>query len=406
MSNEREPESHERSGLEERIVTVRERILDHLRKTGVQDIAHSKNGRALSKDHIRLLHTQQRESRALQEKDFVEKHGAHLLSWFAEGREIDVENIAPDLIPVQSGTTMGNLFRFATLLWSVPVSRGFGRRLRFLVVDRNSDRLIGLFALGDPVFNLNVRDEWIGWDVRTREERLVNVMDAYVLGAVPPYSQLIGGKLVAALIGSREVSELFEDKYGQKKGIISGKNKSARLVLVTTTSALGRSSLYNRLKLPGMFEFQRLGYTSGYGHFHIPDELFEELRKILQDENHKYASGHNYGDGPNWRFRVVREGLQRVGLDPEMLRHGVKREAYAVPLADNWRDYLQGTAKEAIIRLPSKDEISSYCIDRWLIPRARRKPSYLNWSRDDTWHQMLKSSGLTSKDFPWSHTMF
>lgn len=65
--------------------------------------------------------------------------------------------------------------------------------------------LIGLFALGDPVFNLSARDAWVGWPHGDRCRRLVHVMDAYVVGALPPYSLLIGGKLVAALMGSAEV---------------------------------------------------------------------------------------------------------------------------------------------------------------------------------------------------------
>ena len=52
----------------------------------------------------------------------------------------------------------GDLFRAATLLWSVPVSRGYGRRMRYLVMDESNNKLIGLFALGDPVFNLKSRD--------------------------------------------------------------------------------------------------------------------------------------------------------------------------------------------------------------------------------------------------------
>jgi hypothetical protein len=159
------------------------------------------------------------------------------------------------------------------------------------------------------------------------------------------------------------------------------------------------------LKIPGALAFHWLGYTSGYGHFHIPDELFEELRGILESEGHKYASGHKYGDGPNWRFRVVREGLQRVGLDPEMLRHGVKREAYAVPLAENWKDYLLGNTNEAQINLLTKDEIADYCIKRWLIPRAIRDPSYLDWTRDRIWKQLLENSGLLDLVIHWNRPL-
>ena len=56
---------------------------------------------------------------------------------------------------------------------------------------------MGIIAIGAPVFNLSARDNLIDWNVKARSERLVNVMDAYVLGAVPPYNTLLGGKLVA-----------------------------------------------------------------------------------------------------------------------------------------------------------------------------------------------------------------
>ena len=92
------------------------------------------------------------------------------------------------LQPISSDTWEGDLFRLASLTWSVPVSNGFGRRLRFLVWDNHNGKLIGIIAIGDPVFNLSVRDNLIEWDVKARGERLVNIMDAYVLGALPPYS--------------------------------------------------------------------------------------------------------------------------------------------------------------------------------------------------------------------------
>lgn len=391
--------------IEDLVSDVRKRILDHLSDIGLEEYRHSPNGHLLSKKLIRRFHADQREARARQELDFVRRHGTKLLKWFADGTDIEVSEIRPNLIPVESGSTMGNLFRLATLLWSVPVSRGFGRRIRYVVIDRHNDKLIGLFALGDPVFNLRVRDDWIGWNVRDREQRLVNVMDAYVLGAVPPYSQLIGGKLVASMVGSAEVSRLFKEKYGEKKGIISGEVKSAQLALVTTTSALGRSSLYNRLKIPGVLEYVKLGTTSGYGHFHIPDELFEDLRHILGLEEHRYASGHRFGDGPNWKFRVVRAGLERVGLEAEMLRHGVKREAYGVPLADNWRQYLKGEDAEPILERPSVGEISSFCLDRWLIPRSIRRPEFKKWTREHTWQQLLDISGLSEDGLRWSEPL-
>jgi hypothetical protein len=288
------------------------------------------------------------------------------------------------LVEVHSDTFEADLFRATTLFWSVPVSRGFGRRLRFLVKDEQNDKIIGIMALGDPVFNLRARDQWIGWDVKTRTANLVNVMDAYVLGAIPPYSQLIGGKLVAALVASREVGDAFDQKYNKTTGLISGEAKNAHLALVTTTSSLGRSSIYNRLKLPHLVEFQRLGYTEGWGHFQIPDEIFEEMRLLLTAEGHKYASGYKYGDGPNWRVRVIRAALKRMGLPEDLLRHGIRREVYGVPVSQDWRARLHGESQEVEVARPTVKDLSDACIERWLAKRAKSDPTYKAWTREQT----------------------
>jgi hypothetical protein len=42
-----------------------------------------------------------------------------------------------------------------------------------------------------------------------RSGRHANVLDAYVLGAVPPYNRLLGGKLVAAMLRTKEVRDAF-----------------------------------------------------------------------------------------------------------------------------------------------------------------------------------------------------
>ncbi|WP_423828289.1 Druantia anti-phage system protein DruA [Sporotomaculum syntrophicum] len=51
----------------------------------------------------------------------------------------------------------------------MPVSSGYCRRLRFLVFDNHTNKVMGLLGLGDPVFSLSARDKCIGW---TKEKRL------------------------------------------------------------------------------------------------------------------------------------------------------------------------------------------------------------------------------------------
>lgn len=336
----------------------------------------------LTKDRIRDLHSTQRDELLVQNREFIETYGPELIDHFATGRQVDPESIAPELVEVTAESLESRLFRLACLLWSVPVSQGFGRRLRFLVRDRQNGCLIGLFALGDPVFNLSARDSWVGWTHEDRSERLIHVMDAYVVGALPPYSQLIGGKLVAALIGSKEVKEVYERKYLGRESIISQKENRARLVLLTTTSALGRSSMYNRLAIPAGPRFHRIGATKGFGHFHLSGGIFESLRQYLELSGHPYASGHRFGMGPNWKIRVARAALEQLGIDGNaVLKHGIERDVYAIPLAKNWREILHGTHKNVqSLVLPASD-ISDYCLQRWIVPRAARDKRYKKFAR-------------------------
>ena len=91
-----------------------------------------------------------------------------LLSYIASGHEVVRALIKPKLVQVQPDTELSQLFRYACLHWSIPVSEGYGRRLRFLVFDENNGKLMGLFALGDPVYAIRDRDLWIGWDANAK----------------------------------------------------------------------------------------------------------------------------------------------------------------------------------------------------------------------------------------------
>jgi len=94
-----------------------------------------------------------------------------LLGYMASGSEVDPNQIRPRLVQVEPDTIESKLFRYACLHWSIPISDGYGRRLRFLIFDDSNDKLIGLFALGDPVYAIKARDEWIGWKSKAKAVR-------------------------------------------------------------------------------------------------------------------------------------------------------------------------------------------------------------------------------------------
>jgi hypothetical protein len=300
--------------------------------------------------------------------------------------------VDPVAIVVEEDEEMAALFRLACLWWSVPVSRGFGRRFRVLVFDRSNEKLLGLLGLTDPVFNLNARDSWVGWDVREREKRLVHVMDAYVLGAIPPYNQLLGAKLIALLATSDFIRSVFKKRYSNGRSVILKRDFDGRLAAVTVTSALGRSSIYNRLTFGGVKVFHPVGFTEGYGHFHLANGTYERMRSFLRALGDDEADRYKFGSGPNYRFRVVRTALERLGLSPELLRHGIRREVYVAPLAENSVAFLKGEKQRLSWYGRPLADLISYWRERWLLPRASRNSSYREYKKNEWLYRIAGES--------------
>lgn len=344
--------------------------------------------RGSSKKTVRAIHAHFRKARLQEEKKFIGKWFPKISHYFASGEEIDPQRVDPYPVLVENNEEHAALFRIASLWWSIPVSRGYGRRFRILIFDRSNGKLFGLLALTDPVFNLRTRDAWIGWEVRTRENMLAHVMDACVLGAVPPYNSLLGAKFISLLAASDFTRQLFKRRYGKKKSIIRKRNFDGRLAMVTTTSALGTSSILNRLRFGNIELFQPVGFTEGYGHFHLANGTFEKIRAYLVSCKDKEVWRYKFGKGPNYRIRVVRKVLKRLNLPPELLRHGVRRGVYVAPLADNTAAFLNGNASRLHWYKRPLTEIVTFWRERWLLPRATRDNSYLAFDAS-SWRKIL-----------------
>ncbi len=364
---------------------LRRRVYRHLRDIGFIRMA---DGSLLppenTKETVRGLHANQKRAKLIRNRPLLDEWLPRLIRNFADGAEINPAMIQPELELVNPATWQSKLFRVASLTWSVPVSEGFGRRMRFLVWDRFNDKLIGIMALGDPVFNLRVRDNHVGWTPSNRKDHLVNLFDAFVLGAVPPYNQLLGGKLIACLVRTSEIVQHFVSRYSRLRGVISGKRKHPQLVMVTTSSSLGRSSVYARLSLNGCKYFEEIGFTRGWGHFHMPESIFLEMRKLLRLARHPYADNHKFGEGPNWRLRTLRAALRLLGMNDDCLKHGIERQVFVCSLAANAKDVLLGRSSSAdYSSLLSVAEVAQLAKERWLVPRAERQPQYRLWLREN-----------------------
>lgn len=362
---------------------LRKQIMSSLRKQGFR----FRKGELIvpdipDKDAIRRLHSVAVTHRRQRSQPYLQRHEPELLARIANGFEVVPELVSPKLVEVQPNTEDELLFRYISLHWSIPVSSGYGRRIRFLVVDQQNDKLIGAFGLGDPVFNLGARDDWVDWNKAAREDRLQNVMEAFLIGAVPPYNYLLCGKLVAMLLASNEVRRAFRRKYEGSSTLIRNRRSEGKLVLITTISALGRSSIYNRLSYDGRKLYQSVGFTRGYGEFHFSDGLYPAISSHASKWCTPTAKAPEWGSGFRNRREVVKKCLVDLRLPTEWVHHGIRREIFAVPLARKAKQFLRGEVERpGMFDMPSRDLFEAFC-ERWLLPRASKDSAYSAFVRD------------------------
>lgn len=166
----------------------------------------------LGKESLRRVHRPALQLEIANRQDWLRQYLPKYLTFFADGNEIIPERIDPVLVEVTK-QQHHDLFRIARLLWSIPFSKGYGRRSRFLIIDKANDKLIGLLALQSPPLSFPARDRLFCYPPGKKTEMVNQTMDIQTLGAVPPYNRLLGGKLVALAAASNEVRQAYWHKY-------------------------------------------------------------------------------------------------------------------------------------------------------------------------------------------------
>jgi hypothetical protein len=81
---------------------------------------------------------------------------------------------------------------------------------------------------------------------------------------------------------------------------------------------------------------------------------------------------NRFGDGPNWRMRVVRLASDIIGFNSNIiLQHSFKRGIYAIPLAKNFRSFLLGKTDKPIYYNLPLETLVKFWRERWLNMRKR-----------------------------------
>lgn len=181
-----------------------------------------------------------------------------------------------------------------------------------------------------------------------------------MIGALPPYNYLLGGKLISYLLASREVREIFEKKYKE--------SKYNKLAGIFTTSLYGRSSQYNRIRFQDRLLYNPIGFTKGYGTLHFTNETFNAMNELLKSR--EILVSNRLGDGPSWSMRVIRSAGALLGFDANvLLKHSFRRKIYYVSLAKNSLNFLNGETRELQSYESGTKTLTDYWKRRWLSKR-------------------------------------
>lgn len=330
-----------------------------------------------SKRTYKRLQQKARLEQILLHKKFIERYFEKVKMHCMNGKDIIPNEITLELREIHPKSLEEILFKWWNFIWwSIPFQRSYGRQMRFLLWDKTHHAAFGLICLQSPLLKMSVRDKYLNIPKDNFDLWVNRSMNAQRVGALPPYNELIGGKMVALTLTANELRKAYKEKYKNYTSVIKQRKLSADLLFITTTSAFGRSSLYNRLKYKGELVAKPLGYTKGSGSFHIPESLYEEIIKFLKSKGINVDRG--YGHGPSRKLRLISLGLHHMGLD-SFEYHGIKREFYLFPLAKNLREVIQKRQKP-VWADRSFDKLVEYWKDRWAIPRAERKPEWKDFT--------------------------
>ena len=219
-----------------------------------------------------------------------------------------------------------------------------------------------------------------------------NMMEIIVCGAIPPYNELLGGKLVSILACSptviRDCTEKYKSQVSEIASRMKGKKvvRDSRLVFLGTTSLYSvGSSQYNRIKVPMSdtftLEFKRMGITEGYGTVYFSKETTGTMMRLLELQDGGRRINNIFGEGTSPRFRLISRGLSAIGVKADaFLNHYSPRIVYSIELAENTNDFLLGytenitypfdfTNNHAILN--KTQEMIDFWYNRWMTKRLQ-----------------------------------
>ena len=325
----------------------------------------------------------------------LESHGKFLRAFASKakeiminGSEIDPQEISLKLIEVKPNSFNAELFRWWNLVWwSMPYQHAYGRQMRFILWDTYHDAPFGLFLLQSPVLRSSARDKYLKIPLNKIDYWVNQSMNAQRVGALPPYNMLIGGKMATLAMISNEVRKAYRKKYKDRTTLLDKRVLEPNILFITTTSAFGKSSMYDRLTYDGKKVAIMIGHTKGMGTFQFSDYITRGLYGVLQRRDINTST--TYGNGPSKKIKLLREALNYMGLRG-FHSHGIRREVYLLTLVKNLERVIHDGMKPRWYNRTFSD-LEEYWKERWALPRSNRMSE---WKEFDSRKFMRKVTAM------------
>lgn len=379
--------------IQPRAAQLRSEMTDILTRQGFSVRSGSvelPDGSTLSREQKRDVHAIAKTEKLHKHKDFLLRNLPIVQRYMIDGMNVDAKKIQPSIRLVESGSEDEIIFKWWNLAWwSLPYERAYGRQLRFIVWDDYHDAPMGLIGLQSPILSWRARDKYLGIAYEDRDYWVNQSMSAQRLGALPPYNDLLGGKLVGMMLTSDTVRKAFEQKYSDKVTLIKNRQLPARLLFLTTTGAFGKSSVYDRLRFDGHKIAEHIGMTKGSGTFHVPDHLYDELVGFLTANGIDTKRG--YGGGPSKKMKLIAQALSLLGIK-NGVQHGIQRAVYLFPLASNIKEVINDGSEPDWYKHEER-ALANFWKERWAIPRAARDDSYQSFQAQSIIDGIIKELG-------------
>lgn len=245
-----------------------------------------------------------------------------------------------------------------------------GRFIRFLVVDDNSGMYLGAASISNDVMALTCRDNYLGWtsENRIKDKLLIHsAIGSCIMGTQPFGYNFLGGKLVASLILSKYVRDVWKSVVGKT------------LVGMTTTSLYGPNSMYC-----GIPYWHGCGCSAGKISIKPDDKFYDAWHAYIKEhrteEYIRKTVKENSDSGPvtGIKQRILEIIFRELGISASKYNHGFERGVYYSCFYDNTKEFLSHKiTDESLLVLSKKFEKDSTGMIDWWRDKALKRYSKL-----------------------------